>query len=52
MIGRTEPTVGEELAAAVHHDGHVVKHVDCWRCQADERRERLSAEHEAAEDSR
>lgn len=46
----TEPTVGEDLAVATAHARHLMKHDDCWRCQADERRERLSADETAEED--
>lgn len=34
----TEPTVGEKLSAVIDHERHLVRHEDCWRCKADERR--------------
>lgn len=50
MPKTTEPTVGEELSAAVVHERHVVKHADCWRCEADERRERVNGDETAEDD--
>lgn len=44
MPETSESTVGEELSAAVEHGRHVMNHEDCWRCQADERRHRMSAD--------